>query len=56
MPDRYVIEPAHVHWEARRPAILDSKRVADGFRYDSRNNGEWMTGEKLAEILQAEPA
>jgi len=56
LPDRYVIEPAHVHWEARRPAILDSKRVADGFRYDSRNNGEWMTGEKLAEILQAEPA
>jgi UDP-N-acetylglucosamine 4,6-dehydratase len=56
LPDRYVIEPAHVHWEARRPAIPGSKRVEEGFRYDSRNNNEWMTGEKLGEILQAEPA
>jgi UDP-N-acetylglucosamine 4,6-dehydratase len=56
LPDRYVIEPAHVHWEARRPAIPGSKRVDEGFRYDSRNNHEWMTGEKLAEILHTEPA
>ncbi len=56
LPDRYVIEPAHVHWESRRPAIPDSKRVADGFRYDSKNNGEWMTGDTLTKILQAEPA
>jgi UDP-N-acetylglucosamine 4,6-dehydratase len=56
LPDRYVIEPAHVHWQARRPAIPSSKRVADGFRYDSKNNDEWMSGETLNRILQAEPA
>jgi UDP-N-acetylglucosamine 4,6-dehydratase len=56
LPDRYVIEPSHIHWEAKRPMIPDSKRVAEGFRYDSRNNSEWMPAESLTRILQAEPA
>jgi UDP-N-acetylglucosamine 4,6-dehydratase len=56
LPDRYVIEPSHIHWEAKRPAIPDAKRVDEGFRYDSRNNSEWLPVESLAEILQAEPA
>ncbi len=55
LPDRYVIEPAHVHWEARRPAIPGTTRVAEGFRYDSRTNDEWMTGDTLNQILQTEP-
>jgi UDP-N-acetylglucosamine 4,6-dehydratase len=56
LPDRFVIEPAHVHWEAKRPAISGANRVAEGFRYDSKNNTEWMPAESLAQILQAEPA
>jgi len=56
LPDRYVIEPSHIHWEAKRPAIPDAKLVTEGFRYDSRNNSEWMPAESLAGILQAEPA
>ncbi|HEY4163433.1 MAG TPA: UDP-N-acetylglucosamine 4,6-dehydratase (inverting) [Dongiaceae bacterium] len=56
LPDRYVIEPSHSHWEAKRPAIPDANRVAEGFRYDSRNNTEWMPRDKLNAILQAEPA
>ncbi len=56
LPDRFVIEPAHVHWEAKRPAISGANRVAEGFRYDSRNNSEWMPADSLAQILQAEPA
>ena len=56
LPDRYVIEPAHVHWEAKRPSIPNATRVAEGFRYDSKNNAEWMSGDTLNQILQAEPA
>jgi UDP-N-acetylglucosamine 4,6-dehydratase len=56
LTDRFVIEPSHVHWEAKRPAITGASRVAEGFRYDSRNNTEWMPADALAQILQAEPA
>ena len=51
-----MIEPQHVHWEAKRPAIPNAKLVTEGFRYDSRNNSEWLPAESLAGILQAEPA
>ena len=56
LPDRFVIEPAHAHWEAKRPAISGANRVAEGFRYDSQNNSEWMPAETLARILKSEPA
>jgi UDP-N-acetylglucosamine 4,6-dehydratase len=56
LTDRYVIEPSHIHWEAKRPAIPGAKLVAEGFRYDSRNNTEWMSADSLAQILQTEPA
>jgi UDP-N-acetylglucosamine 4,6-dehydratase len=56
LADRYVIEPSYHHWEAKRPAIPNARNVPEGFRYDSLNNGEWMTGESLSQILQAEPA
>ena len=56
LTDRFVIEPSYAHWEAKRPAIPGSTRVAEGFRYDSRNNSEWMPAESLAQILQAEPS
>jgi UDP-N-acetylglucosamine 4,6-dehydratase len=56
LPDRYVIEPAHVSWERRRAVIPDAKRVLEGFRYDSRSNSEWMPTETLTRILEAEMA
>src|SRR5689334_709300 len=36
LPDRYVIEPSHIHWEAKRPEIPNAQRAPEGFRYDSR--------------------
>jgi len=56
LPDRFVIEPSHMHWEAKRPAIPHAQRVVEGFRYDSKNNSEWMQADSLAQILRAEPA
>jgi len=56
LPDRYVIEPSHVHWEAKRPAIGAAKLVAEGFRYDSKTNSEWMSGDSLRGLLEANPA
>jgi UDP-N-acetylglucosamine 4,6-dehydratase len=54
LPDRYVIEPSHMSWVAKRAAIPDAKRVPEGFRYDSCSNSEWMPAESLARILGAE--
>jgi UDP-N-acetylglucosamine 4,6-dehydratase len=56
LPDRYVIEPSHAHWEGRRAVIPGATRVAEGFRYDSRTNSEWMPAENLTRIVDAEMA
>jgi UDP-N-acetylglucosamine 4,6-dehydratase len=56
LEDRYVIEPTFSHWEAKRPAIPGAAQVAEGFRYDSRNNTEWMSGESLRSLLDADRA
>jgi UDP-N-acetylglucosamine 4,6-dehydratase len=54
LADRYVIEPSHIRWEAKRESLPGAKPVEEGFYYNSRNNQEWMTGERLLELLAAE--
>jgi UDP-N-acetylglucosamine 4,6-dehydratase len=54
MPDRYIIEPSHIHWESNRPKPVGATPVAEGFYYNSRNNAEWMTGPQLQQLMSAE--
>lgn len=54
MPDRYIIEPSHIHWESNRPKPAGATPVAEGFYYNSRNNAEWMTGPQLQQLMSAE--
>jgi UDP-N-acetylglucosamine 4,6-dehydratase len=54
LSDRYVIEPSHIRWDSHREPIKGAKPVEEGFYYNSRNNTEWMSGERLLELLAAE--
>jgi UDP-N-acetylglucosamine 4,6-dehydratase len=54
LPDRYIIEPQHVHWEAGRAKPAGATRVAEDFYYTSRNNTEWLSGAQLQKLLSAE--
>ncbi len=50
--DRYVIEPSF-HWWSRRSFAEDgSKRVADGFRYASDSNTQWLDIDGLNRMLR----
>ena len=53
LDDRYVIFPPHDRW---RPDALKSagvRPVAEGFRYSSDNNAEWMSSDALDELMKA---
>ncbi|MET1027224.1 MAG: UDP-N-acetylglucosamine 4,6-dehydratase (inverting) [Dongiaceae bacterium] len=54
LPDRYVIEPSHINWDAHREPLAGATPVAEGFYYNSRNNDDWMSGDRLLELLAAE--
>lgn len=54
LADRYVIEPAFTFWQHAPYERLDARPVADGFRYSSDGNTDWLDGERLARLL-AEP-
>jgi len=54
LADRYVIEPAHIQWAATRDKLPGAEPVEEGFYYNSRNNQEWMSGERLLELLASE--
>lgn len=54
LSDRYVIEPSHIRWDSHREPIRGAKPVEEGFYYNSRNNTDWMSGERLLELLAAE--
>ena len=47
MGSYYVIEPAFCAWN-RQP--FDGEDVAEGFRYSSDVNDDWLSSEKLMEI------
>ena len=49
MDDRYVIQPSHSWW--RRENWSAGKPLADGFRYASETNDQWLTGRELLELI-----
>ncbi len=51
LSDRYVIEPAIHLWDWEAPATNGSKPVAEGFRYASDTNEDWLDAESLRELM-----
>lgn len=56
LDDRYVIYPPHDRWSAEPFSKLGAKPVAEGFRYSSDENPEWLMGDALAELINKAPA
>ncbi|NUB10430.1 UDP-N-acetylglucosamine 4,6-dehydratase (inverting) [Azospirillum sp. Vi22] len=55
LPDRFVIEPAFAFWTHEPYQRLGAKPVADGFRYASDTNGDWLDGARLMRLLAEAP-
>jgi UDP-N-acetylglucosamine 4,6-dehydratase/5-epimerase len=56
LKDRYIIEPAFPFWtrdpvDEKTAQPQKAKRVADGFRYSSDANAQWLNAEGLREYL-----
>jgi UDP-N-acetylglucosamine 4,6-dehydratase len=49
----FVIEPAFAWWDRNWFEKLDAKRVPDGFEYSSDKNTEFLTPEKLHEVIHS---
>ena len=49
--DRYVIEPAIHLWDGESSVSDGSKPVAEGFRYASNTNEDWLDAEALRELM-----
>jgi UDP-N-acetylglucosamine 4,6-dehydratase/5-epimerase len=53
LKDRFVIEPAQLAWWVPgRYAQLGAERVSEDFTYSSESNMEWLTPEKLRQLIQ----
>ena len=52
LPDRYVIEPQFHWWKRRSFAEDGAARVADGFRYASDTNKQWLDLDGLNKMLR----
>ena len=55
LADRYVIEPAFTFWQHAPYERLNARPVADGFRYASDGNDDWLDGERLRDLLAEAP-
>ncbi|WP_374385329.1 polysaccharide biosynthesis protein, partial [Dongia sp.] len=51
LDDRYVIEPVFTYWERRSFAADGAKKVAEGFRFASDINTQWLDHESLKKML-----
>ena len=51
LSDRYVIEPAIHLWDGESSVSDGSKPVAEGFRYASNTNEDWLDAEALRELM-----
>ena len=51
LEDRYVIAPGFGDW-GRALENFGSRPVAEGFRYTSDGNPEWLAGSDLKEMLK----
>jgi UDP-N-acetylglucosamine 4,6-dehydratase/5-epimerase len=52
LDDRYVIEPAFAWWSRGPYLASGAVPVADGFRYASDTNSDWLDEGRLAELLE----
>jgi UDP-N-acetylglucosamine 4,6-dehydratase len=55
LPDRYVIEPAFSFWTRTPYEAIGAMPVADGFRYASNTNTDWLEGDALRRMLSETP-
>ena len=51
LSDRYVIEPAIHLWDGESSVSDGSKPVAEGFRYASNTNEDWLDADALRELM-----
>ena len=49
--DRYAIRPAFPFWEAAQQGVKPANLVADGFRYSSDSNDDWLDEKALKAML-----
>ena len=52
LEDCYVIEPSFNWWNRDSYAGNGADRVADGFRYSSDNNTQWVSDAELGAFLR----
>ncbi|WP_448207957.1 UDP-N-acetylglucosamine 4,6-dehydratase (inverting) [Azospirillum sp. sgz302134] len=55
LSDRYVIEPTFAFWTHEPYERLGARAVADGFRYASDNNSDWLDAEQLTRLIAEAP-
>jgi UDP-N-acetylglucosamine 4,6-dehydratase len=53
LADRYVICPPNRGWSSQHLNRLNARSVAEGFRYTSEHNGEWLDERALAALMNA---
>jgi len=51
LPDRYIIEPSFAFWSRDPYKENGARPVAEGFRYASNTNTEWLDAESLGRLL-----
>jgi UDP-N-acetylglucosamine 4,6-dehydratase/5-epimerase len=56
LDDRYAICPPAEGWRDDHLQAFGAKAVADGFRYSSDRNQEWLDGKSLADIVNRKAA
>jgi UDP-N-acetylglucosamine 4,6-dehydratase/5-epimerase len=49
--DMFVIQPAHSWW--KKENWTNAQRLADGFRYSSDNNPQWLAHEDLGRLIES---
>lgn len=49
--DHYVIRPSHGNWKARNYPIKNGKPCADGFRYTSDANMDWLNEKQIRALV-----
>jgi UDP-N-acetylglucosamine 4,6-dehydratase len=52
MDDRYVIRPPQERWQAEVLTRLGARPVAEGFRYSSEGNPEWLAVDALIDLIK----
>ena len=53
LEDRYVICPALMQWSDDHLKKLGAKPVAEGFRYSSDHNPEWLDGPRVNKLIES---